>query len=154
MTIESKDSQTTTELKEANMATDPKETKTTTAAASPKPAQSEVEAGPVYIDMRGKSGKKRRYSRDARDLQRAARPLNRGLERFTSAVAESATQWRKDWDRSAEKKRDGALKDAPENAARAIARVVRGTSWVPVDAAKALRQTRLYRQLVRALTRS
>lgn len=153
MNIESKDSQRTTEPKEANMATDPKDTKTTT-APTPKPAQGEAEAGPVYIDLRSKSGKKRRYSRDVRDLQRAARPLNRGLERLTSALADGAVKWRKDWDRSAEKKRDGALKDAPENAARAIARVVRASSWVPVDAAKALRQTRLYRQLVRALTRT
>lgn len=139
--------------KEEKMATDPKDTKAT-AAAKPQPPPGEAEAGPVYIDMRGKKGKKRRYSRNVRDLQRAARPLNRGLERFASAVADSAVKWRKDWDRSAEKKRDGALKDAPENAARAMARVVRGSSWVPVDAAKALRQTRLYRQIVRALTRS
>lgn len=127
------------------MASDPNDTK--------EAPVGEAAGGAVYIDMRDKKDKERRYSRNARDFQRAARPLNRGLERFTVALADGAARWRKDWDRSAEKKRDGALKDAPENAARAFARVVRGSSWVPVDAAKALRQTRLYRQLVRALTR-
>lgn len=112
--------------------------------------------GTIYVDLRGGRGKrtkKRRYSKNVKDVQKASRHLNRGLDRIAGAVHDGVRQWRKDWDRSAAKKRDGAIKDAPENITRALAVTARRSSWAPVDVAKALRKTRLYRQVVKALTR-
>jgi len=98
----------------------------------------------TFVVEREKSKRrKRKYSEGIRPFAEIERGASRVLDRLASAVEEGIYEWRKEGDRSARRKRDGALRDAPENLAKAFSRTLRVASRAPVDAAKVIPKLRL-----------
>ena len=142
---------------------DPKDTKdqkataqATTRAVEMKTEKSTggAEAPEVFVVKIGgkkKKGRgKRKYSSIyMRDSARTERAVSKASWRVTDAVAIGIDKYRKDSDKSARKRRDGAIKDFPKNLAKAAGKTVRKASWIGNDVAKALRRSGLTRSLFR-----
>ena len=86
---------------------------------------------------------KKRYSRRLKGAQKLERGFSKGLHRLARATEKGVETWRKSSDRSARKKRDGALKDAPVNYARAVSHATAEAADGLVDLAKRLPKLRL-----------
>jgi hypothetical protein len=89
--------------------------------------------------------RKKKYSRGLKTAQRFERGLSKGAHRFARATETALATWRKYSDRSARKKRDGAIRDAPLNYAKAVSRAAPEAARVLVDLAKGLPRLRLPR---------
>ncbi len=94
----------------------------------------------VHVVEKKKRKKKRRrkVSRELRDLEQLERHLGRAAQRAARAVADGLDAYRLRRRRSARRKRDGALRDLPRNAAEGMAETLRTASRVPVDLARAV----------------
>jgi hypothetical protein len=88
---------------------------------------------------------KRKYSRRLKRVQKLERSFSKGLHRLARATEKGVATWRKRTDRSAGKKRDGAIKDAPVNYAKAVSRAAPEAARSLVDLAKGLPKPRLGR---------
>jgi len=95
------------------------------------------------VDREKSKRRKRKYSSGVRPIAEIERGVSRVLDRLATAVEEGIYEWRKGSDRSARRKRDGALRDAPQNLAMAVSRTIRVASRAPVDAAKVIPKLRL-----------
>ena len=93
---------------------------------------------------------KRKYSKGLRGVQEFERHAARALHRIVRSVDDGLEKWRAATDRSARKRRDGAIRDALENSAGALEVQMRGLSRVPVDVARAVRSLKV-RKIVRRL---
>ena len=80
---------------------------------------------------------KRKYSSNLKGIQGIERDVSKALLRLTRAAETGVERWRDETDKSSRKKRDGAIRDAAENAAKAWSKGLRVASLVPVDASKA-----------------
>ncbi len=119
-----------------------------------------ADAAPLAV-VKSKKKKKMKYSRGLRDLQTVGRRLTKVSERLARANAAGIETYRKASDKSARKKRDGAMRDFGVNAAKGMSKSLRKSSRVPVDIAKALsprgtrkrtrRQLKVSARLARAL---
>jgi hypothetical protein len=107
---------------------------------------------PIVIDIK-KSKKKRKYSRGLKEVQVAGRRMTRTSSRMVSAVAKGMDTFRKATDKSARRKRDGAIRDLGLNSARGLGRSLRESSRVPVELAKAL-DNKVSRRIVRLQLRA
>lgn len=81
--------------------------------------------------------RRRKTSRELRDVEQMERHLGRAAQRAARAMAEGLDTYQRRRRRSAQRKRDGALRDLPRNAAAGMARTLRLSSRVPVDLARA-----------------
>lgn len=116
-------------------------------AAAPVEAQSAAEVG---IQPQPKQRRKRKYSKDLRGVQKFERRASKALLRVTRSVDAGIREWRKQADRSARRRKDGALRDAPENLAKAVGKQLRVASRAPEDLVRAVRSLRI-RKVVRRL---
>jgi hypothetical protein len=95
--------------------------------------------GPLVIDVEvTRKKRKKRYTRGLRDLQTTNRGMARASRRLVRAVARGISTYIKESDKSARKKRDGALRDAGLNMADALGTSLREISGIPRDVAKTL----------------
>jgi len=101
---------------------------------SVKSAESTNGSVPVVKIKKGRG--KRKYTGGFKDVQitgfeyteasgKVARAVSRGIKSFIDAS-----------DRSGEKRRDGAIRDLPKNASKALGKSIRAVSKVPYDLAK------------------
>jgi hypothetical protein len=104
-------------------------------------------AQPLVVEIDRKRGKKR-YSRGLRDIQTTNRGLTRASLRLVQAVDDGMTRYLKESNRSARKRRDGALRDYSLNVADAIGAGLREASGVPSDLARTF-NTRGWRKSMR-----
>jgi hypothetical protein len=102
---------------------------------------------PIVVEIDRKRRKKR-YSRGLRDLQTTNRGLTRASRRLVQAVDEGMTRYLKESNRSARKRRDGALRDYGLNVADAIGEGLREASGIAPDLARTF-NTRGWRKSVR-----
>lgn len=116
-------------------------------SAEPVETQSAAEEG---IQPRPKKRRKRKYSKDLRGVQKFERNASKALLRVTRSVDAGISEWRKQTDRSARRRKDGALRDAPENLAKAVGKQLRVASRAPEDLVRAVRSLRI-RKVVRRL---
>ena len=123
---------------------------TTTADAAPAHDPAMPEA-PIVVE-RKKKKKKKKYSKGLKEAQRMERRAADAAERLARAVADGLTVYRKERDKSARKKKDGALVDLIPNAAEGMGEAMRVASKAPVDLAKAVNTKRVRRQM-RAVAR-
>ena len=107
---------------------------------------------PIVIDVK-KSKKKRKYSRGLKDLQVAGRRMTRTSSRMMSAVSKGMDAFRKASDKSAGRKRDGAVRDLGVNAAKGLGHSLRKSSRIPLELAKTL-DNRVSRRIVRLQLRA
>lgn len=96
---------------------------------------------------------KRKYSRGLKDAQRFERRLAKADQRLGNAVAKGFNIYLQRRDRSAEKKRDGALRDFTKNVSKAATETLRGLSDVPYDLGKAF-NTKATRRTIKFVVRS
>jgi hypothetical protein len=120
--------------------------------------QSDPPAGnpmrPIVINIKKK--KKKKYSRGLEDLQRTGRGLTRVSSRIARSVFKGMKAFRKASDKSAGKKRDGALRDLVLNMGKASSKSLRVVSGVPRDLTKALNRRggrRVMRRQLRVMSR-
>ena len=112
---------------------------------------------PIVIDVKKK--KKRKYSRGLKDIQVAGRRSSKITARVMRSVSKGLDEFRKASDKSARKRRDGALLDMNRNLAKGLSRSLKASSRIPVDLAdvwdtkrsrrRARRQARTAARIVR-----
>ncbi len=105
-------------------------------ASDSNPPATEPRPAAVHVIERKKKPR-RKVSRELRDVEQMERHLSRAAQRAARAVAEGLGVYRRRRRRSAERKRDGALRDLPRNAAEGTAETIRLMSRVPIDLARA-----------------
>lgn len=101
---------------------------------------------PIVLNLKKK--KKRRYSKGLGDLQRGLRGMNKLSARSARAMFKGVEALREASDKSAEKKRDGALRDLARNLGKATSKSLKVSSRIPEDVGKLL-NTRSTRRAVK-----
>jgi hypothetical protein len=97
----------------------------------------------------------RKESKELRGLLRAERATTKAASRLTRAVARGLEEYQRRSEKSANKRRDGAIHDMARNAAAAVGEVMREASEVPSDLAKAISpRPKVVRRVLRALRSS
>lgn len=126
----------------------------TQAAAEPAAPEQEPQAPPPGVIVYRKKKKKgrRRYTRGLRDFQQLQRGVVRASDRIADAVAAGVTEFRRQSNRSARRRRDGALRDAIPNLSRAMGETLRRSADAPYDVTRRIYTNWLARQ-VRAVSR-
>jgi hypothetical protein len=107
---------------------------------------------PIVINVK-KKNKKRKYSRGLKEFQVSGRRVTRTTSRMMRAVTKGVDGFRKASDKSARRKRDGAVRDFGLNAAKGMSRSLRASSRIPLEMAKTL-DTRMSRRFVRLQLRA
>ena len=104
---------------------------------------------PIVISTKKK--KKRRYSRGLGDLQKTTRGLTKISTRMSRSLFEGMDEFRKSSDKSAGKKRDGALRDLGLNLGKAMSKSLEESSRIPLDIARTLNTRSLKRSTRRQI---
>lgn len=112
----------------------------TEAKRSKKPSQEEHSATPIQT---AEPRPKRKYSKRLRNLQEFERNASKAVHRLTRSFEQGVGQWRKSTDRSARRRKDGAIRDALDNYAKATGKQLRVISRVPVDVVRAVRSLKI-----------
>jgi hypothetical protein len=99
----------------------------------PNPAAESVTAETPATVTAVLAVRKRKTSRGLREAQRLERRMSKAAHRLAKATAEGIAEYRAARDRSAEKKKDGAVRDFPVNVAEGMGAAMRAASRVPVD---------------------
>ena len=113
---------------------------------------------PIVLELKKKKKKsKRRYSKGLAEVQTMERHLTRSMHRVARASEKGMASYRKRSLKSADEKKDGAIKDFIPNSGAALSRTLKEISPLPNDLAKVVdtrqNRKRLRRQL-RALSRT
>ena len=98
----------------------------------------------VYERTKGGRGKKR-YSSGLKDGQKLEEGASRAAQRVAQAVADGFGEYRRRRDRSAERKKDGAVKDFVRNLGRGAEEALRTGAKAPTDLTRYLTKKRLTR---------
>jgi hypothetical protein len=106
---------------------------------------------PIFLKTKKK--KKYRYSRGLKDIQITGRRMSKSSSRVARAMLKGMSSYRKASKKSARKKRDGAIRDFPLNAAKGFSKTLRSSSRFPFDMARAM-NTQGSRRLMRIQIRS
>jgi|HubBroStandDraft_3_1064219.scaffolds.fasta_scaffold15137_3 hypothetical protein len=124
----------------------------TDGAVIAEPAPDRLPQRPIVYEVRkarrGRRGRKRKTSRALREPQRQERSATRAAERVARAIADGFGEYRKRRDRSAERKRDGAIKDAVRNFGRGLEEAIRRSAKAPTDLTRRVSGKRLARMVV------
>ncbi len=91
---------------------------------------------PIVVKSKGK--KKRKYSRGLKELQQNGRSLAKVSDSLARSVSKGIRTYRKASDKSAQKTRDGAMRDFGLNLAKGLSKSLRTSSSVPEDLAQAM----------------
>jgi hypothetical protein len=90
---------------------------------------------------------KRKYSRGLKESERQEVSATRAANRLADAAADGLSKYRKRRDRSADKKRDGAIKDVVRNAGRGLEEAIRTGAKAPTDLTRRAKLRRLRRMV-------
>jgi len=104
---------------------------------------------------KGRKKKKRRYSFGLGTIQELERGVTRSLETVTKGVARTFSDYTDRSDKSARKKRDGALRDGIENWTKALSKGMRIAGDAPYDFVRQVNRgpgSKQVRDTVRLLT--
>jgi len=116
-------------------------TATTKTAKPAEQAVAPVEAEPlapvvepsVILGGKKKKKKKKRYTRSIRGVQRLEVGASKSQRRVAKAVVRGLNAWIDATDKSARKKRDGAVKDGLKNTSKAMRKALRTAAEAPAD---------------------
>jgi hypothetical protein len=128
--------------------TPPKDPKTTT-----RSAELSVTTSPQTVHAEVTTKRKRKYSRGLKDAQRWEHGIAKGSRRVGRAVYEGLDLYLERRDRSADKRRDGAIRDALKNWSKAASKTLREAADAPYDVFKAF-NTKSVRRTVKFGVRS
>ncbi|MCB0006545.1 MAG: hypothetical protein KDE04_08815 [Anaerolineales bacterium] len=95
---------------------------------------------PVVLKYKkfSKGRKKKKYSKGTGDWQRMERDMSKINKKISRAIAEGAATYDRERNKSASKKKDGAVRDFGRNLAEAISATMDETTSVPRDVAEML----------------
>jgi hypothetical protein len=99
-----------------------------------------------------KRGKKKYSSKSARDFQEMGRGFSKGVFRMANAVAVGLGAFNRNQNRSARKRKDGALKDVMLNTARGFRDAGVEAARAPYDVYKRLDMWRQARRAMKMFT--
>jgi hypothetical protein len=99
---------------------------------------------PIVYEYRRGRGKKR-YSSGAKTPQVLERGVSRSVERLAQSVADGLGRYRSRRDRSARRKKDGAIKDFVRNVGRGAEKALRTGAKAPTDLTRRMTSKRLRR---------
>jgi hypothetical protein len=85
------------------------------------------------LGKKGKKKKKKKYSSRLQFPQEVEVGATRAADRLAGAVEDGLSKWRKTRNKSARKKRDGAIQDAIKNSGRAVSSFTKAASKIPED---------------------
>ena len=114
-------------------------------------ARNQVVGAPVVVVYKAKKGKKRGSSQASRRLEDIEDRVSKSMRRVSKAVNRGVGTYRDKRDKSARKRRDGALLDSYENAAVGVSEALADSSPVLSDIAKAVNTKRLRKRLRKAI---
>ena len=106
---------------------------------------------PVVVAYESKPRKKKGSSRASRRLEDIDQRLSKSVHRVTKAVNEGVTTYMDQRDKSARKRRDGAVVDSYQNVAQGVSRTLAESSPVITDIAKAINTRRLRKRIRKIL---
>ena len=101
----------------------------------------------------GRRKAKRGSSRTSRRLEDIERRVSKALRRLTKAVNRGMSEYQDQRDKSASRRRDGALVDFYDNVSRGVSRAISQSSPVIVDVSKAFNTKRNRRRIRKGLRR-
>jgi len=122
------------------------------AAAGGSYLQAQVFPRPIVYERKRKRGRKR-YSSDLKDAQKNEQAASRAGQRLAQAVADGFGEYRRRRDRSAERKKDGAIKDFVRNVGRGAEEALRTGARVPSDLTRYATKKRLTRLVLKVGSR-
>ena len=116
-------------------------------ATQPDPLEkstSEIEQKPVYtkavpyekvlvLKQKKKKKKKKKYSRGLRTIQELEVAGTTSTRRLSKALDKSLVKWRKSRNKSARKKRDGAIRDSLKNSSKGMRKLLVHSVQAPTD---------------------
>src|SRR5262245_51691543 len=112
---------------------DPKNPQTSTAANKTATAQ-----GTQHATTEGDVPEKAKTSKRWRSMLKAEKQLTKAQKRMTKGVLQALDRWELEREKSAHKKKDGAIKDSVANAMKATAKMIRVTADVPRELTKGM----------------
>lgn len=86
---------------------------------------------------------KRRYSKRWKSIQRVERGTSKAARRLANAISSGVNVWIDERDKSADRRRDGGVRDVSKNLRKAVRKTVRTASQAPADVFDALTQARV-----------
>lgn len=95
--------------------------------------------------------KKKKYSKSKRDIQEFEIGMTKANLRIAKAVYKGLQTWEKERDSSAEKQRNGALRDALKNSGKSLRKSLRIASGAPSDILDALAELKPTKRLLKLL---
>jgi len=107
--------------------------------------------GDVAEPEAGRAKPKQRTSRQLKQLLRYERGLAKSSSRISIAIARGVATYLHRRDLSAERRRDGAFRDAPQNVARGVGETMRRASRAPLDIMKAVNSKGTAKRMRRAV---
>jgi hypothetical protein len=116
---------------------------------SDQASQVVYEEEPVVVTGGKKSKKRRRYSSRLGEIQRLERGSSKAARRLVNAVDRGLGVWAKNRNKSALKKRDGAVRDSLRNCSKAIRRTMIVASEAPADVVDAVANLKTSKRLFR-----
>ncbi|MCE9671608.1 hypothetical protein LY474_27755 [Myxococcus stipitatus] len=115
-------------------------------------AGGQMVASGVAVEQTFPGKRKRKSSKGLKNLDRGHDNVSRALEHLSAAVSDGLRTYRKEEQRSAEKKKDGALRDVMRNTGKAMSDSLKTLSKVPRDISRAV-DTKRNRKQARAVAR-
>lgn len=116
-------------------------------AAQSEPAPVPILLGrPIVLRRRKKKKRKKRYTRGLKDVQRLTHGVLESSEQLYKGGRDTVRTLRKRSDKSARRRRDGALKDLPENLGRALQDGVEASARAPYELLRQVNGKRAWRQ--------
>lgn len=99
---------------------------------------------PIVYERKRSKGKKK-YSRGLKDPQKLEVDASRAAHRIARAVADGFSEYRSERDKSARRKRNGAIKDAVRNTGRGLSEAIDTAARAPRDLTRRATTKRLSR---------
>jgi len=109
-------------------------------------ADQSVEGGTIVVETKKK--KKKKYTNGTKDFQKVAYGAVRGTNDFAGAFSAGFANYQKNSSKSARKRKDGMVIDAPQNVAKALGKSLSKASDAPYEFVRAA-NTKTVRRLVR-----
>ncbi|NBD08313.1 MULTISPECIES: hypothetical protein [Corallococcus] len=106
----------------------------------------------VMVESTVPPKKKRKTSKGLKNLDKAHRNVSRAMDHMAAAVSDGMKTYRKNEKKSAEKKKDGALRDMVKNTGKAVSDTMKTMSKVPRDLTRTIDSKRNRKQ-VRSVAR-
>ena len=124
----------------------------TSEKTEPAPQATTPAAPAAVVVGKKKKKKKKKYSKNLKHPQQSAEALDKAAYRVSRAVERGLNQYRKQRSKSARKRRDGLLRDAPRNLAKGFGKTLELSNRVPFHVVRVF-DTKQARKAVRRATK-